>query len=117
MSDEFTHDVEFEVPDRLWDVVRKCIRELREHHRAGGGTSKVVKHGEQVSITLTGPVSCVLTSVQVLEGLRSALAKSKVQHKVAGDALLAGIKAHQAQREQAAAEMLLDAILKGGGRR
>jgi hypothetical protein len=60
MSD-ITHTVEIKVPAWAWDVTSSGIREMRHLHRAMGGTSRMVKVGDVVSFTATGPADAVLS--------------------------------------------------------
>jgi hypothetical protein len=61
-NDAITHEVTITVPEWAWDSIATGIRKLRELLRGRGGTSRVVRHGNRVSFSATGPAVYVLSS-------------------------------------------------------
>jgi hypothetical protein len=76
MSD-ITHTVEIKVPAWAWEVAAKGLRGLRQLHRAQGGTSRMVRAGDVVTFTATGPADAVLGVTTSVLNIGKAIAEKR----------------------------------------
>lgn len=72
MSD-VTRTAEMMVPDWAWGTMSSGLRKLRSLHREAGGTSRMVRTGSTVTLTVTGSPKSVAVTMEFIEQARAAL--------------------------------------------
>lgn len=104
---EFSHTVTIRVPAWAWDAAAKGLRALRENHRSMGGTSRMVRNGEAVTFTASGPAAAVLAVTESVTRVERVVAD---QREKARERLYEG-----AQREQQEwRDRLMDGLIERG---
>lgn len=63
MSD-IEHTVTFDIPSSMWPTASKGLRQLREILRDAGGTTRMTRSGNHITITAEGPHMSVLNLVE-----------------------------------------------------
>lgn len=117
MDDTITSSSTSTIPGWAWETAKKALRQLRIMHRDQGGTSKLVREGDQVTLILTGPAQAVLDGLQLARGIDRVVSQ-KVEEKAASrsrllDSMEAGMAGHEQRRKREFLGMVLDAVASG----
>lgn len=75
MSDELTDTVKLNIPDHAWEKAKVLLYAIRCVIRKGGGTSRMTKSQNLVTLRVTGPADMVLSVIENAHKLNRRIAQ------------------------------------------
>lgn len=120
MNDETSHTITLRIPDAYWDDISKLVRMLREMHRDGGGTSRLVRgeddvpHGRRYTLTLTGAPMVVSESTSKASQIQDQIIRIREKHI---DDMLDILGRSRSRHERQVVDMFCQGLLSAGKRK
>jgi hypothetical protein len=95
--------ISFKVPDTMWPPALEAFRALRKMHQATGGTSRLTKNKDIVTLTVKGDANAVLDAMSRAKAIESKVSQKKEDIM---DMLRDSLRRGEARKEQRKEEFL-----------